>query len=1126
MNLGKWCIDTLFFSHPDPILLYSQNDKCILEVNDAAVKRYGFTRTEFLSMTMADIEIANERIVRVRDVALLTSGLETSNIRRHCCKSGEMIYVDVRASQLDFNGKDAELIIARDVSSLVQSDASLRMAIRLFEIGMWRLDFQSEQLFCCESTCRILGLDKVAESISVDTYFNLIHPDDQSFQRRSLAKFRESNDSVYVFEHRMVRPDGKIIVVRGGAERFMHKDRFGLSGVLQDVTDIVSIDQKSKELDDALHMNRKASRVGTWRIDIGSNFVSWSPETAAIHELPGTFSLSTQEALEFFLPKYRVIIKNRIMKCRSDGVSFDENLQMRTAKGHTIWVRSVGEVLRSSSGEICAVQGSFQDISELVQAQKSADRYAQRLATTLENISDAFALLDNRWRIVFVNRRSEELLSQKRDNVIGKLLWEVFPNAMGSSFESKLRDSMSAGSAMYTVEYVSALELWLEINAYPSSEGMSMYLRDVTSERMLTSQLNLLETAVSRMNDVLIITKADTLDEPEGPEIVYVNDAFERVTGFSREDAIGKTPRFLQGENTQRAELLRIREALVSKKSVYAELISYRKDGAQIELEIDIVPIVNKQGRCTHFVAVERDLTQRKNLEKAVRENDERMRVFSDATTDVIWDWNLQNDSLWWSKSVESTFGYRPDAFETGVEFWTNRIHPEDRERVSTNLNAALEGNSVVWTEEYKFMHADGSYRIVNDRACIVRDENGKATRIVGCIVDFTERRELDSQLAQAQKMEAIGQLTGGVAHDFNNLLTVILGNAEMLIDKSGGDRQLRMMAEMVTKAAESGAELTNRLLAFARKQPLEPSIVDVNKLIAQMDPLFKHTVRENIEIEFVQGAGLWAAELDGSQLSAALLNLVINSRDAMPNGGRLTIETANTALDEDYATKHLDVEAGHYVRVSVSDCGIGMNAEAIKRAFEPFFSTKPVGKGSGLGLSMVYGFVKQSRGHASIYSEVGEGTVVKLYFPRVERAVIGQGYEIESNELVGGTELILVVEDDDLVRQHLSTQLKYLGYRVLNASNGPKALTIIAEHPEIDLLFTDVVMPGGMNGRELADKAKVLRPNLKVLFTSGYTENAIVHQGRLDAGVELLHKPYRRQQMSVKVRKVLDRGP
>ena len=1126
MNLEKWLMDALFFAHPDPIFLYSKKSRRILEVNDAAINRYGFTRAELLSMTMADIELVHERIEMLSDVALLTSGLETSNIRRHCRKSGEMIYVDVKTSQLDFEGELAELIIARDVSNLVQNDASLRMAIRLFEMGMWRLDFQSEQLFCCESTCRILGLVKVAESISIDTYFNLVHPEDRGPQRRRLAKFRESNDSLYVFEHRVVRPDGKVITVRGGAERFMHRDRCGLSGVVQDVTDILSVDQKSNELDDALQANREASRVGTWRIDTGSELVHWSPETAAIHELPETQLLVLSDALEFFLPKYRMVVKDCLERCSNDGVKFDEKLQIRTAKGNTIWARFLGESLQNSAGDVCAVQGSFQDITNLIKAQKSADRHAQRLATTLENISDAFALLDSNWRVLFVNRRSEALLRQKRDKVVGKLFWEIFPNAMGSSFESKLREAVATGKANFTVEYVPRLELWLEIKSYPSEEGLSMYLRDVTAERSLTNQLSLLESAVSRVNDLLIITKADPLDGPKGPEIVYVNDAFERVTGFSREDAIGSTPRILQGENTQRFELNRIREALVSNNSVHAELINYKKDGTQIDLEVDIVPMINRQGRSTHFVAVERDITHRKKLEKAMRETDERMRVFADATTDVIWDWNIQEDSLWWSKSAESTFGYLLGDFEAGIEFWTNRIHSEDRERVSTSLKVAIDGNAGIWTEEYRFLHADGSHRIVNDRACIVRAENGKATRSVGCIVDITERRELDNQLAQAQKMEAIGQLTGGVAHDFNNLLTVILGNAEMLVDRSSGDRQLRTMAEMVTQAAEKGSELTNRLLAFARKQPLEPTIVDVNELLTQIDQLLRRTVRENIEIEFFQGRDLWTTELDGSQLSAALLNLVINARDAMPKGGRLTIETANTALDTDYARMHSEVIAGHYVCISVSDQGIGMSAENIKKAFEPFFTTKPVGKGSGLGLSMVYGFVKQSRGHASIYSEVGEGTTIKLYFPRAYQVAKIPDDEAQGNELIGGTELILVVEDDDLVRQHLSTQLKYLGYRVLNASNGPKALTIINEHPDIDLLFTDVVMPGGMNGRELADMAKVIKPGLKVLFTSGYTENAIVHQGRLDAGVELLHKPYRRQQMSLKVRKVLDRGP
>ncbi len=388
---------------------------------------------------------------------------------------------------------------------------------------------------------------------------------------------------------------------------------------------------------------------------------------------------------------------------------------------------------------------------------------------------------------------------------------------------------------------------------------------------------------------------------------------------------------------------------------------------------------------------------------------------------------------------------------------------------------------------------------------------------------DITEQRQLDEQLRQAQKLESIGQLTGGVAHDFNNLLTVIVGNAELLREKLSDDRRLRPLADLIETAGARGAELTNRLLAFARRQPLAPQLVDLGKLIAGMEPLVRRTLSEDIEIEFVRGGGLWPCELDPGQLEVALLNLAINARDAMPEGGRLTIETANTRLDDAYADAHEEVSPGQYVMVSVTDSGLGMDEEALRRAFEPFYTTKAVGKGSGLGLSMVYGFVKQSNGHSKIYSEPGEGTTVRLYFPRSRS---GAEYAAEADEVqvaAAGGEHVLVVEDDDLVRGHVVAQLEALGYAVTSAESGPGALELLRQSPDVDLLFTDVVMPGGMSGRDLGTAAQALRPSLRILYTSGYTENAIIHNGRLDPGVHLLSKPYRRRDLARKVRQVLD---
>ncbi|MDP9044457.1 MAG: PAS domain-containing protein [Pseudomonadota bacterium] len=414
-----------------------------------------------------------------------------------------------------------------------------------------------------------------------------------------------------------------------------------------------------------------------------------------------------------------------------------------------------------------------------------------------------------------------------------------------------------------------------------------------------------------------------------------------------------------------------------------------------------------------------------------------------------------------------------------------------------------------------------------------VRGPDGEVMGAISSSLEITQQRQreeahraLEAQLHQVQKLESIGELTGGVAHDFNNLLTVILGNSELLVEQLVDNPPLRMLAEMTRAAAVRGAELTHRLLAFARRQALDPRSVDVNQLLAGMDGLLRRALREDIEIELVRGAGLWPALIDAPQLESAVLNLAINARDAMPDGGRLTIETANVRLDDDYARQHANVRAAQYVMVAVSDSGHGIAAEDMTRVFEPFYTTKAAGKGTGLGLSMVYGFIKQSQGHIKIYSEPGQGTTVKMYLPRSQ----GQVQSVAESEFgtadLHGTETILLVEDDDLVCRYAQDQLISLGYRVIAARDGATALDIARQRHDIDLLFTDVVMPGGINGRQLADLVLQIRPHQKILFTSGYTDNAIVHQGRLDPGVHLLHKPYRRVDLALKVRAVLAGGP
>jgi signal transduction histidine kinase len=393
-------------------------------------------------------------------------------------------------------------------------------------------------------------------------------------------------------------------------------------------------------------------------------------------------------------------------------------------------------------------------------------------------------------------------------------------------------------------------------------------------------------------------------------------------------------------------------------------------------------------------------------------------------------------------------------------------------------------------------------------------------------LVQQQGRREAaESQLRQSQKMEAIGQLSGGIAHDFNNMLGVISGSLDLMRRHvAKGDFRITRYLDAAFEATKRSAALTHRLLAFARQQPLAPEPLDANRMITTMSDLLRSTLGEQVRIETVNGGGLWATKVDMHQLENAILNVAINARDAMPEGGRLTIETANAYLDDVYARANVEVDAGQFVMIAISDTGAGMSSETIARAFDPFFTTKPAGTGTGLGLSQVFGFVKQSRGHIKIYSEVGAGTTVKIYLPRF----IGDANEVAAAAAVpvqGGTplEVILVVEDDPLMRSMTTESLPELGYTALHSENAARALNVLESRTDIALLFTDIVMPE-TNGKKLADEALRRLPGLKVIYTTGYTPNAVVHGGVLDPGVQLLTKPFTLEQLAIKIRSVLDK--
>jgi PAS domain S-box-containing protein len=541
------------------------------------------------------------------------------------------------------------------------------------------------------------------------------------------------------------------------------------------------------------------------------------------------------------------------------------------------------------------------------------------------------------------------------------------------------------------------------------------------------------------------------------------------------------------------------------------------------------------------------DVTDRNAAEHRLRESELRFRTVTESLPQLVWTCDPEGNCDYFSKQWVDYTGI-DEATQLGLAWLDLVIHPDDRERTRDHWFGAVEGRHP-YDIDYRIRASSGTYRWFKTRGTPIQSSDGTISHWFGTCTDIQEivearevllqnaealeqrvaaevagRNEAEEALRQAQKMEALGQLTGGVAHDFNNLLQVISGNLHLLgKDVAGNERAERRLANALAGVSR-GSKLANQLLAFGRRQALDPRVLNVSRLMSGMGDMLRRTLGEAVEVEIIRGGGLWNTLVDPAQIENAILNLAINARDAMDGQGKLTIEVANASLDDVYARRHAEVQAGQYVMICVTDTGSGMSQEVLEKVFQPFYSTKPVGKGTGLGLSMVYGFVKQSGGHVKIYSEPGHGTTVRLYLPRSTQAE-DLPANIEAGPVRGGTETILVAEDDEEVRITVVDLLNELGYRVLTAKDAESALSIIDSGIPIDLLFTDVVIPGPLRSPELARKARQRIPGISVLFTSGYTENAIVHEGRLDVGVELLSKPYSREELARKIRHVLDQG-
>jgi PAS domain S-box-containing protein len=613
--------------------------------------------------------------------------------------------------------------------------------------------------------------------------------------------------------------------------------------------------------------------------------------------------------------------------------------------------------------------------------------------------------------------------------------------------------------------------------------------------------------------------------DPQGHVISWSNGA-QRIAQYTAAEVLGKyVGMFHSKEDQDKGEPKRSLDVARAAGKFETNSWRVRKDGTRYMARVVIHPIHNDRGEFVGYAKIMRDETDRQRTQRQIREGT-MLRALVDTAVDGVIMIDARGSILMFNPACEKLFGYKAEeVIGQNVKMLMPEPYRGEHDGYLSNYHQTGERKIIGIGREVTGQRKDGS-TFPMELSVGEAKQDGQSS-FVGIVHDLTERKRTEEQLAQAQKMETVGQLSGGIAHDFNNLLTVIIGNIDLLRENLEMRPDLKQLCDIILNAGERGAALTQRLLAFSRRQTLQPVVIDCNKLVENLRLLLRRTLSEDIDIRIMAEPDLAKAYADPSQLESAILNLALNARDAMPHGGHLTISVGNAALDESYSTTHPEVRPGSYVMIAVTDDGEGMPPDVCARVFEPFFTTKEVGKGSGLGLSMVYGFAKQSNGHVAIYSELGLGTTVRIYVPIAVTAQKAETVSQNTEQLsLQGTETILVVEDDPFVRSHAVRCLESLGYKVLTATDGRDALARLHQIPEIHLLFSDVVMPGGMSGWELAEQARKHRPDIRILMTSGYPVETLTARNRHDPTLALLNKPYRKAELGQRIREILNASP
>ncbi len=929
----------------------------------------------------------------------------------------------------------------------------------------------------------------------------VVHPDDRAGNDELLERLCRREAPNFIVDKRYLTQAGQTIWCRTHMALLDSASEAAgrLLLVVVDITEQRLAEEKQRKNQRLLKMAASVARVSSWTFDGATQTLFWSDDCCVLHGYSPGHQPTLEEGMAHYVPEYRDMVARAVDRCLSQGEPFEFEAELVRVDGQRLWVRAIGEGVRNATGSIAGFEGAIQDIS--VQRHHENERHtsADKLSAALESISDAFFTVNRDWVITYANQEMSRLLGPTPEEMIGRRVWDLYPDAENGSFHVFYQRVLDTGMRGKLIEFYPRVSLWLEVHAHPTEEGLAVHFQDITQRRQDEAQLHLLQACVERMNDIVVITDVESA-RANGPTVIYVNEAFERNTGYRADEVIGKAPRSLQGPQTQRDTLDHISARLAAWEPVREEVLNHTKHGEEIWLELDIAPVADATGRYTHWIEIQRNVTERKRAADAMREQ----AALLDKAQDAIWVMDLDARITYWNRSAERIHGW---AGGEALGANARTLLYKDEAAFGQCLQRARETGE--WVGEVEHKTRDGETLLLVSRLTLVRNEDGQPRAILAINTDITQQKALEQQFLRAQRMESIGTLAGGMAHDLNNVLAPILMSISMLKEDMQDAGSLALL-RTIEVSAQRGAGLIRQVLTFARGVEGKRQEVRVADVLRELEHILSETIPRNIALQLTVTDDLWDIMGDATQLHQVLLNLCVNARDAMPNGGRIQISAKNVRLDEHYVAMNIDARVGPYVRIDVEDNGTGIDAVILDKIFDPFFTTKPLGKGTGLGLATTQTIVKGHGGFIRAYSEPSNGTRFRIYLPTGTPAAIADPSDLPALAAPRGQgQLVLVVDDEDAIRLVTRHVLEANGYRVLVAANGAEAVALFAQNIDrVDLVLTDMMMPV-MDGPATILALRQIRPNVRIIGASGIEHNSMLARA-VGAGVKhFLPKPY-----------------